>query len=52
MKQSKYKTTDLIRERYFIDEEKQVSRNLFFVEIKLKNFRFNFRDETLKQQKL
>ena len=34
VKKSKYKTTDIIRERYFVDEEKKVKSN-FHVKSKL-----------------
>jgi hypothetical protein len=33
IKQTKYKTTDILRERYFIDEEKKVSYSYIFTKI-------------------
>ena len=48
VKKFKYKTTDTIRERYFIDEEKKVD-HLWIIHIQLSGF-INFRKERFNQR--
>lgn len=49
IKKSKYKTTDIIRERYFIDEEKKVHFKDFYYKKKTILYLF-YRNEILNQQ--